>query len=472
MRSQEIFNLRKEGFKAEALRLARAEYSNFKSDIWYLRAYVWTLYDHIRSIVEAYERQEISPHLMSNQITPYMREFIKISGALRKDSAFSQVIRLSGKVSNDWEHFLSFAHWAGVDSLQPEDCEPFLNEHGKEIDSLKKRFIRAICRSVAAKSTNATIDPHLIDWGVKVLREALLESPNDIWLNYYQSKLHLANGQSNKAVQRLVPIVRKQLRASWLWALLAEVLEANQQKDALICYAQAVQTAQKEQEIAKTRIHLARLLALEQRYLEAAEQTKLALKFRQTNNFKVPRELQELESSNWFKKAKRENKFKELQNSGQVAMELLVKLDQRPLVYSKGVIDHINEKKGLSYIKTSDNGGVPLMHHKFPTVLDQMPGTVVEIGRAELEGPVLEWKISETITIPELCEKFSGDVDRRDGNSFAFLRSVSCDVFIPPDLAKNFTPNIKVSRTCLALKRKNKQGVLGWCAVRFINNNI
>jgi hypothetical protein len=80
MSSNEIFALRKQGRSAEALEMARAEYSQNESDIWFLRAYAWALYDHAKKLVDCYEAKQVFPAAHNAQLTPYMREIAKIAG--------------------------------------------------------------------------------------------------------------------------------------------------------------------------------------------------------------------------------------------------------------------------------------------------------------------------------------------------------------------------------------------------------
>ena len=131
MSSNEIFALRKQGRSAEALEMARAEYSQNESDVWFLRAYAWALYDHAKRLVDAYETKQLSPTALNGQLSPYMREFAKIANPLRGDSAFSQMLRLAGKASKDWQDFLGFARWAGINDFPDEDSAPFVNQQGK-----------------------------------------------------------------------------------------------------------------------------------------------------------------------------------------------------------------------------------------------------------------------------------------------------------------------------------------------------
>ncbi|CDS49860.1 hypothetical protein [Polaromonas sp. CG9_12] len=397
-----------------------------------------------------------------------MREFTKIANPLRKDSAFSQMIRLAGKVSKDWQWFLGFAHWAGVDDFSDEDKAAFVNDQGKTLDSLQRRFTRAICREAAAQAAASESDPSLIHWGLSVLKQALQDDPGDQWLNYYQSKLHLAQGEADLAIKRLAPVLHRQSRAAWPWALLGEIMEAARPGEALICYTHAAQLAREEQEVAKVRIHLAQRLALAGRFNEAALQASLALQYREQHGFKVPQVLAQLLASDWYRQAVANNKLQNLPNVQAAANALLQDLDRQSLAYTKGVIDHINPEKALSYVATSIDAGFALLHRKFPLLAGLPPGTLVEVGRATPEGPPLDWRPSEALSLPGLCETLCGTLERQADKDFAFIRTARDDVFVPPALATVFAQGQRYDVSCLAIRRTNKQGKTGWRAVSVI----
>lgn len=465
MSSQEIFALRKQHRTAEALEMARAEYKKDEADLWFLRAYAWPLYDHVKQIVDAYEAKELSSTALNQRMTPYMREFARMANPLRGDPSFSQMIRLAGKVSKDWQGFLGFAKWAGINDFSDEDKANYVHEQGKSIDSLKTRFIRAICRETIARASDPQTDQKLITWGIEVLEQALEDDPNDQWLNYYQSKLHLINGQLDLAIKFLAPVVRRQSKAAWPWALLGEILENTRPDDAITCFAYATQLAREEQEVAKVRIHLAQRLSLAGRFNEAAKQANLAQQYREQHGFKVPQELQQLLASDWYQQAVGNDSLQPLPKVDAAARALLQELDRQSLVYTRGVIDHINSEKALSYVATGANSGVGLSHRKFPAVEKLLPGTVVEIGRSEPNGPPLDWRISEATELAGLCQTFTGILVRQEGKDFAFIRSTPNDIFVPPMLAKRFEPGQTHNVSCLAIRRTNKQGKTGWRAV-------
>ncbi|MFY7838336.1 MULTISPECIES: hypothetical protein [Sphingomonadaceae] len=214
MTSDTIFKLRKQGRSSEALDVARQNYEANARDVWFLRAYAWVLYDQMKDVVGRYETGHLSATELNNQFTPSMREFVKFADLLRRDTAFSQMLRLAGKVSKDWREFLGFARWAGTDDFSDDDRQPFVNDKGKTIDSLEQRFRRAICREAAARLADGQSSSELIDWGLGILDKSLVENPSDQWLNYYQSKAHLARGEDELAIKRLAPVLRRQSRAA------------------------------------------------------------------------------------------------------------------------------------------------------------------------------------------------------------------------------------------------------------------
>lgn len=468
MDSKEIFGLRRAGKSAEALEAARSGLSGREDDLWFLRAYAWVLYDQVKKIVDEYEQKRLSDSAMANRISPFMREFSKMATPLRGDTAFSQMLRLAGKVSRHWPDFLAFSQWAGIDNFPDEDRAPFITDDGRRIDSLRQRFVRAIAREAASAATEVRRDSDPVRWGLTILAKALAENPTDQWLNYYQSKIDLSEDRFEDAMRRLVPILRKQSRAAWPWALLGEILEKSQPEQAVVCYIHATELAREEQEVARVRIRLAELLAAQERFDEAAFQAHLAADYREEHSFRTPAELSGLLQSDWYAREISADRLKPPPKAASAARKLLAELDARPVVYSLGVVEHINEAKALTYVATGVESGSPMPHGRFPEIACVEPGTIVEIGRTDPAEKPTDWRLAETEVIPGFCEDVTGRLERHDGNSFAFLRNPRGDVFVPPDLAKEVGGGEVAERTVRAILRKAKNGKVGWKALRFL----
>lgn len=463
MSSQEIFALRRSGQSAQALAMARENYAQYTQDVWFVRAYGWALYDHIKNIIDGFEHKRVSIGALNAQLKPLLMEFANIANPLRGDTVFSSVLRLVGKVSADWDEFLLFAKWAGLQDFTDDDKRPFITDDGNKIDSLEKRFARAICKQTAVYAANPNADRELLEWGKRVLDGELLKTPNDQWLNYYHCKIYLANGQYTEALDTFGPVLRRQSRAAWAWALLAEILENSRQQEAITCFIYATQLAREEQEVAKVRIKLASLLAVNQRFGEAAYQANLALQYRQNHNYKVPEELAQLISSDWYQQALTANALTQSQKAEQAAKQILLELERKNLTYVLGVVENINKQKGLTYIATGVDSGLPLFHKQHTGSAKLKEGTIVELGLVE-KDKVLDFKLATVNKIDGFCEMFQGEYDHQEGNSFAFINSGSTAIFVPPYLAESFKPQAN-QVSCLAAKRKNKQGKIGWRAL-------
>lgn len=468
MDSREIFGLRRAGKSAEALEAARAGLSGREDDLWFLRAYAWVLYDQAKQIVEDHERKRISDSAMANRISPCMREFAKMAAPLREDTAFSQMLRLAGKVSRHWPDFLAFAQWAGIDGFPAEDRAPFVTDDGNRVDSLQRRFVRAIAREAASAAAEGRRDAKPVRWGLSILEQALADDPNDQWFNYYQCKIDLSEDRLEDAVRRLAPILQRQSRAAWPWALLGEILEKRHPEKAVVCYVHATELAREEQEVARVRIRLAELLAAQERFPEAAFQARLAADYREEHSFRTPPELSRLLQSDWYKHEIATDRPKPPPNAASAARKLIAELDARPVVFSLGVVEHLNERKALTYVATDIENGLSMPHSRFPELAEIEPGTIIEIGRTGPTERPTDWRRAETSAILGFCENFTGRIERHEGNSFAFLRNPRGDVFIAPELANEIVATGAEEQTVRAILRKAKNGKVGWKALRFL----
>lgn len=109
-----------------------------------------------------------------------------------------------------------------------------------------------------------------------------------------------------------------------------------------------------------------------------------------------------------------------------------------------------------------------MKHQRFPGVAELLPGTIVEIGRAQNDGAPLDWRVSDAAAVPDVCETFAGTLERREGKDFGFIRAAAVSVFVPPFLARAFEPGQPHEVVCVAVRSRDKNEKMGWRALKLV----
>lgn len=150
---------------------------------------------------------------------------------------------------------------------------------------------------------------------------------------------------------------------------------------------------------------------------------------------------------------------------GTVASGLRSKLDTAPVFYVKGVVDHVNRQRELTYIATGPLTGVGLAHRRFREAAALVPGELVEIGRVDPQGLPVDWRPAPRCEVPGLFEKFQGRLERKLEQAFALITCATCVILVPPSLAAAFEPGRARDVSCWAIQRANRNGTIAWRAV-------
>ncbi|WP_119157591.1 DUF7017 domain-containing protein [Caldimonas tepidiphila] len=466
-RASEISALRKGGRLAEALDLARAAHEASPRDPYLQRAYGWVLYDIVKLDVRDLENQRLPKGEFAHRFGLWMAEYQALDDLDRPGLLYSLMLNLAVKASRAWPGpgFLEFARWWGPQHLRAEDLQPYTPADGKTVASLGLRLHYAIGRGLLEQLDGG--DPDLLRWAGKQLLVALDRHPDDLWLNHYRSKWLLAQGEVEQARQCTASVVRRQRRAAWAWALLGQTFESQDPDAAITCFFRSVQLAREPMEVANTRLSLARLLAQQQRFDEAAVQVHRALQFRSDNGFRVSQDLQQLLRSGWFKQRP---ELEALPREPDVAGEadaLLRSLDDRPVLFRTGVVDHQNPQKSLAHVAFPADEGTVLAYGRFPGADQLQPGQLVEVGYVQGQKWPVGFQVSKASEIAGFCRRMSGEVTQRDGQGFGFLVTAEGErVFIPPALLTRFSPaRPGEAAECIALLSRDKQGKAGWRAL-------
>jgi tetratricopeptide (TPR) repeat protein len=465
--SNEVFALRKSHKLAEALAKARECYAAAPNDVWTHRAYGWVLYDLIKHEVDEFEAKRVSPGHLANRFNAMLSEYRQFAEHVRPDLLHSRMLDQVLKGQRAWDGFLDFARWWGAEYLREEDRQPYIPPEGREVPSLAARYLYAIGRDASSRAQE--IAPDVLAWAEDALDRALEGSPNDQWLHYYKSKLLLGRGATEQARHCLLPVVRRQQGTAWVWSLLGQTYEREDPANSITCYFQAVSLAREPQEVANTRIALARLLAAQDRFEEATVQVRSALAYRNDNNFRIPQGLAQLANTTWYSQFAGRADLPREPDVTQDADGILLGLDRGQMEYRVGVIDNQNTEKTLAHVAfTPDEGSVlPYRHFKGVDLLSV--GAIIEIGWSGLEGRALRWSRTEVKTIEGFVQQMSGTMTQRDGQAFGFMMTSAGErVFVHPGLMAQQPTGQANVKTCDAMMGRDKQGRLGWRALRWV----
>jgi tetratricopeptide (TPR) repeat protein len=466
--SQEIFQLRKEQRLEEALIKARTAFESTPQDIWVQRAYGWVLYDLLKREIESFQVTSNDVAHLAARLDSMIREYRQFGASIRPDLLHSQILTLILKVSREWPRFLDFARWWDPTAFRPEDRQPYQPPGGREIPSLGIRYAYAVGREALHHAAN--LNPDIIRWAEGQVDSALAQSANDQWLHYYKSQFLLNRNQNAEAEVHLLPVLRRQSQAAWVWSLYGHIQEQSNPGKAIICYQRAAQVARQPQEVGNTRISLARLLHEHGRDEEAAVQVREALAYRTSANYRIPEQLAKLSNSEWYRILAERSDLPAEPDVAAAAQEIVSAGSRARLVYRVGVIDNHNGEKALAHVAFALGDGSVLLYSKFNGIERREVGTLVEVGFIEGDSRAEDWRETGSTSIPGFVDRISGSVQRCDGHDYGFMSSSagSVRVFIPPYLMAAAPPEIKEVASCVAVMSTDKKGKKGWKALRWV----
>jgi tetratricopeptide (TPR) repeat protein len=463
--SLDISQLRKSGHLEEALSKAREFFAADPNDIYLQRAYGWVIYDLVKQEILLFEQGKSSSSKVTNRLNEWLSDYKKFGAHERPGMLHSLLLIQVLKASKVWANFLEFAQWWDPEYCRPEDKKPYKTDNGKLLPSTEMRLFYAIGREASNPTNNSP--KQLLAWAEQQLQAGLAIAPNDQWLHYYKSKQLLDKGKIAEAREWLMPVVRRQQNAAWVWTCLGKTFEPSQADKAIICYFRAVQVAVKPQDVAKTRIALARLLAAVEKFDDATVQVLKALEYRSQNNLSTPQTLMQMASTDWFtsRTTNRACLPKEPDVSD-VAYAMVFGDTPDNVIYRLGVIDNQNLEKGLAHVAFSINEGIVLPYRLFKGISDRKLGEIIEVGLVNDNRRAITWSASETITLKGFFRKFSGKLTTRAGQPFGFIITDDNErIFVHPNLLGKSAFPEGASITCRAVMGKDKQGKQGWRAL-------
>lgn len=460
----EVSSLRKAGRMEEALVLARQSFSSTPNDAYLQQAFGWLIYDLVKREVQAFEVGDVSPGRVANHFEDWLGDYQRLNHVERPGRLHSLLLSQVLKGSRAWPGFLRFARWWDPAALSEEDTKPYQMPDGKQLPSLEMRLLYAIGRAAATDTSNG--DDTLHAWAEEMVDHGLAVHPNDQWLRYYKSQMLIKRDRTDEARECMLPVVKRQQRASWAWRLLGQTFEGDEPGKAITCCFYSVQLAGQPSEVLNTRVRLAHLLAQANRFPEAARQVYTALQVREELGYKIPEDLARLARADWYRRIAKD-KLPPEPHVTEAAEVILFGGEAGKVETRLGVIDNQNPNKMLAHIAFSPIEGTVLNYRSFKRVAEFKVGAVVEVALAGSPARPLRVKHSEEHRIPGFCEEFAGKLTLRAGQLFGFMQATGGErIFVPPHV---LPPSRLISDgnfKCRAIMAPNKKkGEFGWKAL-------
>ena len=340
MPAKEIKELRQSGKLVEALTMAKAELEVQQDNIWAKRNISWVYYDFLK--------QNTSPENLDTFIS-YLSEIKNLGlpsdekmlfdnlcwqiGSIvfktlgTETIQYAKLIQLF-EISMTFEYsipsegysflfkafhkalkvnykYLQFADWWNFDNFREEDYKKETLPNGREMMSIVEQAYIAYAKHllpIQNPDGEIVFDKEKAMTFLEKLSVLEESHPDYQYPAYFKAKLLLALGDKDHMLESLLPFAKKKRNDFWVWEILAEAF-SNEPEKVFACYCKALSCKSPEEMLVGLRLKMARILIFKNRYNEAKTEIDLLVKSRIENGFRIPGEIINWQSQEWYKSA-------------------------------------------------------------------------------------------------------------------------------------------------------------------------
>lgn len=197
---------------------------------------------------------------------------------------------------DSWPELLDFINWWDLSNLTSEDFKPVELQNGRKIMiTLAERAY--IAKSKALLRLN---NPGLIEEFLPQMDTLMSQHPEMTYPGYFYGKLLLALGSTPEdALNVIVPFAKKKATEFWVWQLISDVFNNNQEKQ-LACLLRAINCRTQENFLGKVRIKLANLYIHMNQLGLAKNQIDKVTKNYLSNGWRLPSQIDIWIHQPWF----------------------------------------------------------------------------------------------------------------------------------------------------------------------------
>lgn len=501
MPAKEIKELRQTGKLEEALILAKAELQVEPDNIWPKRNISWVYYDYLKlnSSPEQYEDflvwlSEIQmlnlpsdEKMLFEQLAwqigkmafglkksfpndPYkgirLFESINTFHFPKPSAAYSFLFRGLHKLLKDTNEYIKFADWWNFENFMSEDFQKEQMPNGRDVMAIAEQAYISYAKHLlphyltegGIHSGELSFDIEKAKGFLPKLKALGIAYPDYQYPGYFQAKLLVALGDTDKLLDTLLPFAKKKQNDFWVWEILAEAF-SNDPEKVFACYCKALTCKSPEEMIINLRQKMARELKQKGNFSEAKTEIELLIYARTKNGFKIPDEVKKWQNEDWFKKTvSQKDNLAFYKQYIHIAEEILFNDIAEELVF----VEFVNrDKKVLNFIISEVKYGFFKYNH-----LNINP-QVGDILKVRFQGGSVGniYKVCSAVKVsnPSFKENFqknvNGVIRLDEGKNFGFVK----DYYIHPDLVSKHRLKNGDEINALIIKSFNKsKSTWGW----------
>lgn len=468
MPAKEIKELRQSGRLDEALIMAKAELEVQPENIWAKRNISWVYYDLLKQnilpdhidnfIIYLTEIQSLNlpeeekilfdnlawqigsmvfklANATDNSRFGKLFQLLEISQSFqytKPSEGYSFLFKAFHKALKDTDKYVSFSDWWGFENFREEDYQKEKLENGREMMAIVEQAYIAYAKHLLPKQNfdgEVSFNKEMALAFLPKLTEIEEKYPDYQYPAYFIAKLLLAVGDSEHMLEHLLPFAKKKRNDFWVWEVLAEAFK-NDNNKVFACYCKALSCKSPEEMLVNLRQKMAKRLFEINRFDEAKTEIYLLVTARNSKGYKIPNEVLNWQSQEWFAKAKAQRSNLEFYRKLIPEAESLLFSD---VPEEKIIVDFVNsDKKMLNFIASEEKFGF-LKYERF--LREVKVGDILKVrfqggsneGMHQLYTCI---KIEDDNFKSHFLKDVEGNVRIPKGKPFAFLG----DIFIHPSL--------------------------------------
>ena len=490
MPAKEIKELRHAGKLEDALIMAKAELEAQPDNIWAKRNISWVYYDYLKQNLDSNKLDLFSSYLseisklqlpaeekmlfdnvgwqigslvfktLGNPSFQYAKlfqvyEMVKTFSFSKPSEGYSFLFKALHKFLKDGDNYIQFADWWNFENFREEDYKKEILPNGREIMAIAEQAYIAYAKQLLPKlSQDGEIffDKEKTIAFIEKLTELEDKYPDYQYPPYFKSKLLLALGDKDQMLESLLPFAKKKRNDFWVWEIMAEAFSSEAEK-VFSCYCKALTCKSPEEMLIGLRQKIAKILITKKHYNEAKTEIELLLKTRNNKGYKIPNEVINWQSEEWYSKASVLRSNNDFYKKYIPEAESILYYD---IPEETIIVEFVNtDKKILNFIASESKFGF-LKYDRFFRDVNIGDTLKVRFQNGSNEGMHQLYtaiKIDDDSFKKHFLKEVEGKVRIQPGKSFGFLD----DIFIHPSLVTKLKLEDGMNFRGTAIKSYNRE---------------